>query len=275
MAEKQKEHVDPPDSKAQTNEQKYVQTYQKRENDDYGYSLFPNRSAGKVPEEEQPGLFKILKTGDFWSYATYSPAHHQRCRTLVRYCTDHDDRVKMMMRALKAHGCPVDVNRHIYCEPCKLKMSGGFDFFNNQVVVCQNVIKNRAACCNVLSHEMLHAFDHCRAKLDISNIEHMACTEVRAANMFHCTLVSAFANGEAKPWNYLNRHVNCVKRKAMTSIMVVRNVTEQEASDAVDKVFNRCYNDLEPFGRRIRKGTDDDEKSLKEGILYGYMDKEQ
>merc|ERR1711860_75707 len=171
---------------------------------------------------------------------------------LVQYCIENNLRVKMMMRALKSHGCPVDPTRHIQCEPCKMKLSGGFDFFNDQVVVCQNNIKKKGACRNVLAHEMLHAFDKCRANMDVDNVEHIACTEIRAANMFHCSLMSAFANGEAKFLNYNKRHMNCVKRKAMTSVMLVRNVTEQEANDVVDKVFNKCYNDLEPFGRRLR-----------------------
>ncbi len=34
-------------------------------------------------------------------------------------------------------------------------------------------------------------------------------------------------------------------------MLAVRNVTRQEAEAVVDKVFDKCYNDLEPFGRRI------------------------
>ena len=34
--------------------------------------------------------------------------------------------------------------------------------------------------------------------------------------------------------------------------MAVRDVSSQEADKIIDKVFDRCYNDLEPFGRRIR-----------------------
>lgn len=33
-------------------------------------------------------------------------------------------------------------------------------------------------CCQVMAHELLHAFDKCRAKFDITNVEHLACTEV-------------------------------------------------------------------------------------------------
>lgn len=65
---------------------------------------------------------------------------------------------------------------------------------------------------------------------------------------------------------------NCVRRKALTSVMFVRNVTAEEADAAIDKVFERCYKDLEPFGRRLKMWGTDDERALKEGILYGYIE---
>jgi len=30
-----------------------------------------------------------------------------------------------------------------------------------------------------MAHELIHAFDDCRAKVDFANIDHVACTEVR------------------------------------------------------------------------------------------------
>ena len=35
----------------------------------------------------------------------------------------------------------------------------------------------------VLTHELLHAFDHCRAEIDPFNLRHHACMEVRAASL--------------------------------------------------------------------------------------------
>ncbi|XP_045159812.1 mitochondrial inner membrane protease ATP23 homolog [Mercenaria mercenaria] len=257
--------------KSPTDGQEYVKTYGKTANDDYGFYFYPNRNPGKIAEEK-PGFLSSLKTAGLWGLWSHDPKNNVNCRMLVRQCVERNKRVQMMMRALKTHGCPVDLDRHIHCEPCKLKISGGFDFFTNQVVVCENNIKKEAPCCNVLSHEMLHAFDKCRAKFDINNVEHLACTEIRAANLFHCSLTSAYVNGEAKPWNIKERHMNCVKRKALTSVLLVRNITPEEADKVIDKVFSRCYNDLEPFGRRLRLWARDEERSLSEGILYGYLE---
>ena len=49
--------------------------------------------------------------------------------------------------------------------------------FYLQVVLCYTNFPPRATC-KVLFHEMTHAFDDCRAKVDFTKIEHLACTEV-------------------------------------------------------------------------------------------------
>ncbi|MPC32784.1 Mitochondrial inner membrane protease ATP23 [Portunus trituberculatus] len=62
----------------------------------------------------------------------------------------------------------------------------------------------------------------------------------------------------------------CVKTKAMYSVKCTRNVTLTEAKAAVDRVFDRCYNDLEPIGRRLRRNSPDMHKAYKERFIYGY-----
>lgn len=52
-----------------------------------------------------------------------------------------------------------------------------------QVVLCQNHIQDQEWMDRVVTHELIHAFDHCRNKLDWSNGEHHACSEVRAASL--------------------------------------------------------------------------------------------
>lgn len=47
--------------------------------------------------------------------------------------------------------------------------------------MCHNHIQTATEFDNMLAHELLHAFDHCRAAdLDWSNCRHHACSEVRA-----------------------------------------------------------------------------------------------
>lgn len=63
---------------------------------------------------------------------------------------------------------------------------------------------------------------------------------------------------------------NCVKHKAMLSVLAVRGVTEAEAMEAVERVFTKCYNDLEPVGRRLRRNSLDMERAYRERYHYGY-----
>lgn len=61
-----------------------------------------------------------------------------------------------------------------------------------------------------------------------------------------------------------------MKTKALMSVLAVRNVTREEAVDAVERVFPKCYADLEPIGRRIRRNSKDMHKAYMEGPMYGY-----
>lgn len=63
---------------------------------------------------------------------------------------------------------------------------------------------------------------------------------------------------------------DCVKTKALNSVLAVRKVTRQEAIDAVERVFPKCYADLEPIGRRIRRNSTDMQRAYMEGPMYGY-----
>ena len=65
---------------------------------------------------------------------------------------------------------------------------------------------------------------------------------------------------------------DCVRNKAIMSVLMVREMTREEAGSVVDRVFDRCYNDLEPLGRRPRGAPREMEKARSEAYLYGYTD---
>lgn len=46
------------------------------------------------------------------------------------------------------------------------------------ILLCANHVKDRKTMEDVLSHEMVHAYDYMRFKYDKWNLKHMACTEV-------------------------------------------------------------------------------------------------
>lgn len=73
-----------------------------------------------------------------------------------------------------------------------------------QIVVCQNVSTRQGMVQGVLAHEMIHMFDYCRNQLDFKNMEHLACTEIRAANLTHCSFASAWSQGDAS-WGKIKK----------------------------------------------------------------------
>jgi len=228
---------------------------------DYGYDLFPERD----------GEFKKTVGGILMGYQGKEEYDKMKCEKNVYTCVKESKLVKLMLNALKASGCEIDLRRHIVCEVCDRSVSGGYDPELNQIVVCQNNSKNKGIVEGILTHEMLHMFDYCNNNIDFKNVDHLACTEIRAANLTHCSFTSAMLQGDVSPFNFKAKHQNCVKNKAVQSILAVRKVSVEEARAAVERVFPKCYADLEPIGRRVKAKTDDAGRAYSEGFLYGYV----
>ncbi|XP_059881097.1 mitochondrial inner membrane protease ATP23 homolog isoform X4 [Delphinus delphis] len=159
-----------------------------------------------------------------------------------------DPYVKLLLDAMKHSGCAVNRERHFSCEDCNGNVSGGFDASVSQIVLCQNNICNQAHMNRVVTHELIHAFDHCRAHVDwFTNVRHLACSEVRAANLSgDCSLLNEIFRLH---FGLKRHHQTCVRDRAIRSILAVRNISKEVAQKAVDEVFESCFNDHEPFGR--------------------------
>ncbi|XP_014370338.2 mitochondrial inner membrane protease ATP23 homolog [Papilio machaon] len=226
----------------------------------WGYDLYPERRGTFTPKLSNILIGKEGKEG----------IEKFKCEKNVYECVKNSPIVKVMMAALKSSGCPVDIRRHISCEVCDYSVSGGYDPELNQIVVCQNVSTRKGMVQGVLAHEMIHMFDYCRNDLNFKNMEHLACSEIRAANLTHCSFVSAWSQGDASWTKIKQAHQDCVKTKALYSVMAVRQIGKAEAVDVIEKVFPKCYADLEPIGRRIRRNSDDMLRAFKEAAYYGY-----
>lgn len=226
---------------------------------EWGYDLYPNRRKPKDAPMENLLHGKGRENID-----------QIKCERTVYKCIKTSPLVKLMMAALRSSGCEIDIRRHISCEECSPTVSGGYDPGLNQIVICQNSVSSKGMIQGILTHEMIHMFDYCRNKLDFKNIDHLACTEIRAANLTHCSYLSALMNGDIGLGTVKEMHQVCVKNKALASILAVRKVSREDAIDAVERVFPKCYADLEPIGRRLRRGSDDMFKAYAEGSYYGY-----
>ena len=102
-----------------------------------------------------------------------------------------------------------------------------------------------------LAHELIHAYDQARAKVDWTDLKHHACSEIRASSMSgDCSF--------SREWNRQNglysgitgKHQECVKRRAALSVaMNPYCKNKEEAVKAVNSVFEHCYNDTMPFDK--------------------------
>jgi inner membrane protease ATP23 len=84
-----------------------------------------------------------------------------------------------MLKHLRFSGCTV-TSDNIVCAPCDESRSGGFSPDLGAVVLCQGTFHSRRHMEDTLVHELVHMYDHCKFKVDWTNLRHHACSEVRS-----------------------------------------------------------------------------------------------
>jgi inner membrane protease ATP23 len=117
---------------------------------------------------------------------------------------------------------------------------------NPEIFICQQYMENERMAHKTLHHELIHAIDMCRTKMDpLHNCIHMACTEIRAENLSgECSFFREIPRMEK-----LKGHgAECVKRRAILSVRANPNCTAR-AGDYVNAAFDRCFADVYPFDR--------------------------
>jgi inner membrane protease ATP23 len=80
--------------------------------------------------------------------------------------------------------------------------------------------------------------------LDWSNPNHLACTEIRAANLSkECAFTREIQRGY---FAIAKHHQACVKRRAILGIMQA-GFSMNEAKVFISRVWEPCFNDTAPF----------------------------
>lgn len=189
------------------------------------------------------------------------------CEQTVIQVLESSDELRLLVGAMRKYGCNFRLSRHVACENCN-SCVGGFDPDTSQIVICQNNCSSRGQILNTLTHEMIHMFDYCRAKFDFDNLEHIACSEIRASNLTYCSVLDRLKDGK---FDIKKSHEDCVKETAFKSVAAYAPDTDPaKVAEIVDKVFPVCYNDLEPFGRRPTLGREAMRQSYRERYHFGY-----
>ena len=93
---------------------------------------------------------------------------------------------------------------------------------------------------NTIAHEMVHAWDHLRFKIDWhSSLRHAACTEIRASSLSgECRFMREFwTRGQ---WKLNRQHQACVRRRAVISVQARPFCSSQEQAErVVDEVWEK------------------------------------
>ncbi|CCG84655.1 protein of unknown function [Taphrina deformans PYCC 5710] len=172
----------------------------------------------------------------------------ERCRSTRDFLINSSPGVLFMLNELKKVGCELPTES-ISCEPC-VAQKGGFQP-GHGVKICSNQVVQTGEVEKTLMHELIHAFDHCRFKVDWMNSKHHACSEIRAASLSgECGWWREYKAGNTGMTDIAKHHQDCVRRRAIRSVAVHPKVKDQEeAKFLVNAVFDSCFQDTRPFER--------------------------
>lgn len=152
-----------------------------------------------------------------------------------------------LREAMKKLGCPTfDNGVNTHCVSCPMAMGGGYHPPSKQILLCQNSISGDQEMTKVLTHEMIHAFDDCRAELIWTDCVHHACTEIRASNLSReCRWLEEFKRLQL---HGVNGQQSCVRRRAEVSVRMNPFCNKPgQAKLAVEAAWDSCYRDTAPF----------------------------
>lgn len=170
---------------------------------------------------------------------------------MVDYAKRNSPRVTALVRKLEARGCGATP---IVCEDIfgGAATSGAYHF-ERKVVIMNPSVPERFFTQHIwtrgISHELVHAYDDCRADLDRSDMRHMACTEIRAANLSgDCDFSEEFSRSGFL-LDVAGRQQKCVRKRTLQSLAMnsANTMSKEEIEKVIDHVFPACYKDTAPF----------------------------
>ncbi|KAK3196929.1 Mitochondrial inner membrane protease atp23 [Lecanicillium sp. MT-2017a] len=209
---------------------------------------------------------QMTKEGQFHYRESRYKVHEERdCKR----CDEHRDWlfqyspvVRFLSQKIGDLNGRLDAN-NVVCRRCPARLdehgqvhrqSGGFSP-DHGILLCANEIRDRKHLEDTLAHEMVHAWDHLRWKVDWTgdkDLKHAACTEIRASMLSgECRWTrEAFTRGN---WTLTQQFQNCVRKRAIQSVMArPRCKDDVQAAQVVNQVWDSCFSDTRPFDEVYR-----------------------
>ena len=137
------------------------------------------------------------------------------CQRLIDKALTSNSAIRSLMSAMERAGCPV--NRSFFsCEHCTQECQGGYDRSRGVILCQQHMLNSSQLIQSTMIHELIHAYDDCRAHVRWDDLKHHACTEIRAANLSgDCDFSQEFSRGNL---NLRAQQQKCVRRRAELSV---------------------------------------------------------
>ncbi|KAI8923405.1 peptidase M76 family-domain-containing protein [Entophlyctis helioformis] len=169
---------------------------------------------------------------------TRRPSTSEHSNGAQRFCR------AFMLKELDKAGCTLQPD-HFKCVPCDPTRAGGFAPTHG-IVLCENQLTSKSHMEDTMAHELIHAFDHCTARVKWDKPEHFACSEIRAAALSgDCRFSRELMRGNL---GFFKHFQECVRRRAVLGVKQVPTCqADGVAEDAVRAVWDSCFNDTAPF----------------------------
>ncbi|KAL4792906.1 mitochondrial inner membrane protease atp23 [Aspergillus venezuelensis] len=175
----------------------------------------------------------------------------KRCDEQKEFLLNYSPIIRFMRDSINQLGGNISSN-NIHCRRCTTRKAGGFDP-KFGILICANEMRGQGHLEDTMAHEMVHAYDHLRFKVDWGdNLRHAACTEIRASSLSgECRWANEFfGNLQLK---LTQHHQECVRRRAILSVKARDTCKDEaQATKVVDEVWDSCFRDTRPFDEIFR-----------------------
>ncbi|KAF2403335.1 mitochondrial inner membrane protease atp23 [Trichodelitschia bisporula] len=209
----------------------------------YSWQTWFRALTGEITDEEKRGYLlarDVIK----------EESDCKRCEESRDWLFKYSPIVSFLQREIADIGPEINSD-NVRCRRCTTSQSGGFDS-NYGILLCANEMRNRKQVEDTLAHEMVHAYDHVRFKVDPDNMRHQACTEIRASMLSgECRFTREFF--KRGQWKITQQLQECVRRRATLSLAARPQIKDDvQAARIINEVWDSCFTDTRPFDEIYR-----------------------
>lgn len=207
------------------------------------FSIMLGRMTGNRDVDLERGYFSEMDTLKADSIC-------KRCEDNRSYLLEYSPIVRFLKDEVAKLGGDLN-NNNILCRMCTNEQSGGFSL-DHGILLCANKFRNRGHQEDTMAHEMVHAWDHLKWKVEADNLRHQACLEIRASTLSgECRFMREFFT--KNQWRITEQLQHCVRRRATLSMLARPGIKDEEhAGKVVNEVWDSCFKDTRPFDEIYR-----------------------